>query len=427
MLLILFFILIMITQINSLDYCCCIFSKDPFRGYLTFHNKILSFSHSYLDKEEMGYKMLTQCYIGQNGFPPLENLNMLKRDIYTTNKEKCDKDCNVFLEELNEKYYIKQEENREIEAKRIEKIKHKYQSYLENKILENAKMLNKGGSAKANLKINSKSDLKLKNDLRNSPKKQPTRNDITFSPKQKTLSFEAISIRSDGSDSSVYDLSIDSGDFNEGRSYMEIDNPKYNCQLKIEREQARSKIKFLIKIKFILKDFDYLGINEEIIIDERILDSYTKDNISKSEINRVNTTQLVIDTNEKLNTEERLNLTMSNNPNLLMIKSNFKQERELDENDIDTEKDLREQIDFIDLQLLYLRKKNMRPNYYIIDRFGTRDEILVKIIKIFETSMDEVIKNMKDYFEDTVYFQFKVADKNKKKGNSKTSKNTKNI
>ena len=53
----------------------------------------------------------------------------------------------------------------------------------------------------------------------------------------------------------------------------------------------------------------------------------------------------------------------------------------------------------------------MRPNYYIIDRFGTRDEILVKIIKIFETSMDEVIKNMKDYFEDTVYFQFKVACK----------------
>ena len=78
------FILIIHTllkQFNTLDYCCCMFKRDPFRGFLNSNNKIMSFDHSYFDKEGMGYKMINQCYRQNDGFPSLESIELLKKDI----------------------------------------------------------------------------------------------------------------------------------------------------------------------------------------------------------------------------------------------------------------------------------------------------------------------------------------------------------
>jgi hypothetical protein len=43
------------------------------------------------------------------------------------------------------------------------------------------------------------------------------------------------------------------------------------------------------------------------------------------------------------------------------------------------------------------------------------------IIKIFEITLDDVIHKMRNYFEDTVYFQFKIADKYNKSSNNRNS------
>ena len=69
----------------------------------------------------MGYKMINQCYRQYNGFPTLENINMIKNEIYKINKTDCDNDCINFVNDLNERYNKKQEENRQIDA--LEEVK----------------------------------------------------------------------------------------------------------------------------------------------------------------------------------------------------------------------------------------------------------------------------------------------------------------
>jgi hypothetical protein len=234
-----FIIFFIAKQINSLEYCCCIFSKDPLKGFKKFENKILKFDHEYLDKEEMGYKMISQCYRQYNGFPSLENINMIRNDIYTINKAECERDCTRFLSDLNEKYNSKQEENRFNEAKRLLKLKKKYESYIENKILENAKNLHKAKYCKAEVK---KVDNNINKNDKDKDKGKDNYNNINEIKTNSLNILESIKLKtiSQGSDSSVYDLSIDSID-DHYPSYLEVNNPKYNVQMKIEREELRSK------------------------------------------------------------------------------------------------------------------------------------------------------------------------------------------
>jgi hypothetical protein len=115
-------------------------------------------------------------------------------------------------------------------------------------------------------------------------------------------------------------------------------------------------------------------------------------------------------------TESKLNEKIKNNQNYLTIKSNFQEDEELTDEKIAliSEEELKNYIKKIDDELVYLNKKNKKPIDFILDRFRANDNILVKIIRIFELSMDEVINKEKTFYEDTVYFQFKVADKCKK-------------
>lgn len=117
---------------------------------------------------------------------------------------------------------------------------------------------------------------------------------------------------------------------------------------------------------------------------------------------------------------------LKGNPNYLSVKTNFRPEAEVTEEDFKSENDLKKEIEKLEIQIIYLNKKNKKPIDFILDRFSIQDDVLVKIIKIFEISLDEVIHDIKSYFEDTVYFQFKVADKynaNSKGGANNKKKN----
>jgi len=113
----------------------------------------------------------------------------------------------------------------------------------------------------------------------------------------------------------------------------------------------------------------------------------------------------------EVNSDLKLAELLKSNPNYLSVKANFKSEAEVTEEDFVTEEDLKREIEKLELLIFYLNKKNKKPIDFILDRFSIQDDVLVKIIKIFEISLDEVINDIKSYFEDTVYFQFKVADK----------------
>lgn len=84
---------------------------------------------------------------------------------------------------------------------------------------------------------------------------------------------------------------------------------------------------------------------------------------------------------------------------------------------LETNDDILKEIDELELQIMYLEKKNTKPIDFILERFTIKDNILVMIIKIFEKTLDEVLSNMKVDMDDTIYFQFKVVEnsKNKKK------------
>jgi len=127
----------------------------------------------------------------------------------------------------------------------------------------------------------------------------------------------------------------------------------------------------------------------------------------------------------ELNSDLKLADLLKNNPNYLSLKTNFKPEEELNEDDIYSEEALKSEIEKLEIQIVFLTKKNKKPIDFILDRFSIQDHVLVKIIKIFENSLEEVINDIKTYFEDIVYFQFKVADKYNTK--SKGNKNSRGI
>ena len=224
------------TEISCFEYCCCLFSKDPFRGYTILKSQILSFDHLNMDKESIGYKMINQCYRTYNGFPTLENINSLKRDVYTIDKRHCDKDCNYLTREINEKYNIKQETNREADAKRLKEIRKKFLNILNRKIKENTNSLHNGKPCTA--QINTCSNWKGSNCKQN--KRYDKKNHIKII---NTTAIGNLHLSSGSIDNvpTIADLSIDSDNDNE-QSYLELENPKYNIELKNEDEKKSKKV-----------------------------------------------------------------------------------------------------------------------------------------------------------------------------------------
>jgi hypothetical protein len=90
----------------------------------------------------------------------------------------------------------------------------------------------------------------------------------------------------------------------------------------------------------------------------------------------------------------------------------------MNENKLETNSEILQEIDELELQIMYLEKKNTKPIDFILERFNIKDNILVMIIKIFEKTLDEVLSNMKTDMDDTIYFQFKVIENSKHKQGS---------
>ena len=80
---------------------------------------------------------------------------------------------------------------------------------------------------------------------------------------------------------------------------------------------------------------------------------------------------------------------------------------------------LSEKIELLDLEIMYFEKKNKRPLSFILDRFNIKDEILVKLIKVFELSLEEVVINYKTSMKENIFFQLKLFNKYEIKKNKK--------
>jgi hypothetical protein len=201
-----------------------------------------------MDKESIGTKMINQCYRTYNGFPTLENINSLKNDIYSIDQKRCDKDCNYFIREINEKYDIKQETKRENASKALKEKHKKFLKILTKKIQENTNSLWKGYPCKAEIKTcyNNINNID-KGSIRNKNNKNDNKGNvfkIINSPIVKNK--DIIRQSSISSEEIVADLSIDSE--NE-QSYLQLDNPKYNFEVRNEIERKSMSLLIFIFLK----------------------------------------------------------------------------------------------------------------------------------------------------------------------------------
>lgn len=287
-------LLVSLTLVNTLDYCCCLYHQDPFRGFQTNGIRIIDIKVDNLNKEEIGDKMFFQCYVAMNGFPTMENLDRLKNDLYTIDKKSCETECSYLLKSMNEKYNINQEINREKEAKLLKEERRNLKQAVQQKNNENIINLHKG----------------VKNAI-TPTSKDPFTGRRNYNPK---LAMTTNTVMS-------FDTMSDYG------SYLNLEDGGDSKEDAMEVNSYREVVK--------------------------------KDYSKKS----------------------RSELTSN--------------------------------ISHLDIEIMYLEKKNKRPIDFILDRFNIQDEILVKIIRIFEQTLDEVIQQMRSSFDDTIYIYFKMANKRK--------------
>lgn len=307
------------------NFCCCLFSKDPFRGFQSTASNILSFEISTFQKDEIGNRILAICHDALQGFPSSENIERIKNKECSVKKDECTKECSYLMRELNEQYNVRQEENREKEAKLLREKRKKLLKVVESKVMENVDSMYKGEKCKNTIKA----------------KKKETNN-----PNNK---YKAKSSNSENVVETIgnNDISFD--------SITEVSSNK---------------------------------------MDEPIFDTLETVNTMNG-LNTMNNLNHIVPITTRSG-KSSSNLIIPTISSFQSYKSDINIDKELDK---------------LDNHIMYLEKKNKRPIDFILDRFNIQDDILVIIIKIFEATLDDVIKKMKNYFEDTVYFQFNIAEK----------------
>jgi hypothetical protein len=289
--------------VDTFDFCCCIYTKDPFRGFECSNASIMTLKlNGILDieRQKIGLKILNLCR-SEGGTPTIENINRIKQiDTYTLTTSICEKECFFIIREMNERFDVEQEWNRLEEAKKLRERRTFFLRMLEVKIQKSTKRFYNGEKYKGENKISNKEKPQM---IKNVTKETDLLDRIN-------VSFDSVS----------------------------------ECSVNEEDE------------------FDkYLG-------------------------------QIGLDSHYDYDRDNRYSISSSQSV-------------------INTGIDIDKETEKLDNHIMYLEKKNQRPLDYILDRFSIPDDILVQIIKLFESTLEYVIKKTNGYFESEIFFQFEIADK----------------
>jgi hypothetical protein len=284
-----------------IEFCCCTFSQDPFRGFTSNGGQHIEIDTTNLEKIYIANKLQKLCMENYNGFPSMENIDRLRFYNMETQTEHpkyilapgdCDKECFALMSLFDEKYNEIQSINRQKKAKQTREKKQKITNILNKKILVNAE----------NFHLGKRSIVKNK-----------------------------------------------------------FGNNKYNGMIKMNNFKEKSEY-------------------ADISIDSMDLDDNKK----------------TLETFEGLVDSNSLSCDLGSESNM-NEKSGY---------------DLEIEVHSLENEIMYLEKKNKKPIDFILDRFSIPDDILVKLIKIFEESLTEVLRRMRDTYQDKVIFQFIYAGRN---------------
>ena len=307
--LLIFIQIILIIKPEEIPVCCCFFDKDAFRGFQITKTDIFNIKKTGLDKAEIGNMVMNVC-LNKKGFPTVENIERLKTGNFLLTSKKCERECNFLTRQLNDNYNIKQETNRNIEAKRLREIKNELARKINAQIAININNLHIGKGCEVSVSHRTKTSLDYKGQLLNEGLIGNRRKFSDSSNESDILSFDSVSLP----------------------SHHSLDNPEL----------------------------------------EKALNAYNDNNDN-------NFNGIKLDDN-------KVNYEYSSN------------------------EEINQKIDELELEIMYLEKKNTRPLDFILERFTIKDTILVMVIKIFERTLDEVLLTMKRDLEDMIYFQFKIVE-----------------
>jgi hypothetical protein len=316
---IIFLISINLKTISTLKFCCCIYRKDPFRGFEKSFGEVMETDISEnSEKEEIGNKILKLC-LSKNGLPSFENIERIKKGKYDINPQTCDKECSYLILEMNDKFDVEQEENRMEHAKKLREKRKSLSDLLKNKKFDNLNNLYKGKRC-------------------------------------------------------IYEVNKDKKGKSKKNSNNFIDHLLQVDKNKNFNNDTNVGIDDLSFLTLSDENLDYLEIGNNNHLGEDLFENFEENKHHSDTLSLVTTENDIIEADQS---EEAIKTEIMN----------------------------------LDNQILNLETKNKRPFSFILERLSIPDDILIMMLKIFEMTLDDAVIAMKNYYEDTIYFQFRIVDK----------------
>lgn len=390
------------------------------------------------DKYSLVQKMIKHC-IQKGGFPSNENIDRFEKDDMCITKSRCQKECLKLQQKLDDSYVIQQEINRNKLADVLKKRKNTYdKKYIQERKRKRGYLyLSKGTgnfkeskNADANndernvILSNLKSDLQPKNaeqhssgdkkNIQNKPE-EDEKEEIISNESKKILKSKILSPKSKlKPTASKKDVSKDEtkskdksgvvttrskkeknaeelSPFQKRKSMIEYCNNNRRSSISPRRAQ-RKKGRYLADYENEFLSFDSISVPE-----------HDDGSLKIEELNVLY---------EGITNEKKL--------------QKFNAEEFAPEKDLSEEEELRNEINDLEIKVIYLEKKNTKPLDFILSRFGTPDHILGFLINLFESTMNEVLYDLKEEMEKSAYFKFKVINREIVKKRINNNSNAKN-
>lgn len=184
-------------KLAKLEFCCCIYQRDSFKGFKLLNSKVVDLNDYWLSNKDAGNKIFDHCIHIEKGFPSLNNILRVEKNVYSLNIKDCENECKALIKQFDEKYISVQESLRDkaviLNKEKIKALKTKLKGIEDisiNKLHKGLKYLI--NNVKNDKKNNILSEINLLN--LNSKK---SKNDKIFIPLNTDATLETLSSNTD--------------------------------------------------------------------------------------------------------------------------------------------------------------------------------------------------------------------------------------
>jgi len=360
--------------------CCCFFEKDVFRGFTLTNSEIIDIPYEGLtEKITIMNNFLEKCHANRNGFSPYENIKRLKENISKIDPRVCEIECKNLMKDVTELYITKTFEKRHDSLQMLREKKKKYEDELKVKINENIKNLYFG---------------------------QHTCNSISTKPSRTKLSTLSAKKESRTSKINVVNNTCSNTG---GGSNICITRNTNNINNTNNMSRVNNNVNNVNLINIINNS---IQTQSNVVNTDDSFQEFEKKDSKESKEDNLSFSSFSSDASvSKIEQKAKKKKTVHKVEEIKPDKKDFADELdELDDFEFMEGSDLKKLINSLELEIIYMSKKNSKPFDFIMNRLTTPDDILFRIIKIFETSLEEMISEQMKNTTESAYFQFKLVE-----------------